>query len=144
MLLILVRHGHALNNDVDGLRVLSDEGKEQARQAGFFINELSDKPFKIYHSELLRAKETAQLIASKLGRSPEVLEDANLLPNSSFDIWENNLMVHEQTLALVGHMPFMGIFASKLLNRPMSFPTGGCLVLEKQVDDHWSLINSNF
>lgn len=144
MQLILVRHGQALNHDIDALRPLSKEGQEEARQTGLFINDLSKKPIKVIHSELLRAKETAQIIAKNLTINPAIVEEENLLPNSSIEIWQNSLMAYDQNIALVGHMPFMGIFASELLGRPLSFPTGGSVVLERQDSGHWKLIKSNF
>lgn len=143
MSIILVRHGHALNHDVDDLRPLSDEGKRQAFQAGLFIDQLPVKPTKIIHSELVRAKETATLLASKLSYSPVIEEGSDLKPESSIGIWINNLMAIEETIVLVGHMPYMGKIASDMTKRSITFPTGGVVVISGEAGD-WKLEDKNF
>lgn len=143
MSIILVRHGNALNHDVDDLRPLSDQGRAQALEAGQFIDQLPVKPTKIIHSELLRAKETATLLASKLSSSPNIEEDKNLRPESSIQTWINNFMAIEDTIVLVGHIPYMGMIASDMTKRSISFPTGGVVVISGE-SGNWSLENKNF
>ncbi len=145
MILILVRHGQALNHDVDALRPLSEQGKSEAKEAGLFIDQLSKKPTKVFHSELLRAKETALLLSSQLTGTPHLEEAAELTPNSDISPWFNNLMAFnkDDIIALVGHMPYMGIMASELTQRPVGFPTGGVVVLEGE-GHQWSLKQKNF
>jgi phosphohistidine phosphatase len=145
MILILVRHGQALNHDIDALRPLSKQGKEEATQAGLFINKLEKRPREVFHSELLRAKETATLMANELQNSPQLEEAIDLTPNSSIMPWYNNLMAYSQddVIALVGHMPYMGIMASELSQRPIGFPTGGVVVMEGE-GHQWRIKEKNF
>lgn len=144
MSIILVRHGHALANDVDDLRPLSEQGKEQAQMAGRFIDQLPQKPTKIIHSELLRARETALLIASKISSSPTPEESEGLRPESNIDFWLNNFMaLEDQTIALVGHMPYMGILASDMTKRSLTLPKGGVVVISGE-PGNWKLEAKNF
>lgn len=157
MHLILIRHGNALNHDIDALRPLSDQGKAEAKETGLFLqSEFKNKagyllqsggPLKLIHSELLRAKETALLVAGQLSHNPQLEEGKDLQPQSNPNVWKNNLMAfnEQDTIILVGHMPFMGIFASELCDCPLSLPTGGCLILKRDESNMtFSLQNKNF
>lgn len=151
MLVILIRHGNALNHDIDALRPLSDQGKAEAKETGLFLQDfLKDQSHgnvKIFHSELLRAKETALIVSGQLNQSPTLEEGSDLLPNSSTGPWHNNLHAFEEneTVILVGHMPFMGIFASEMLKKSTSLPTGGCLVFEREEESqNFKLLVTNY
>lgn len=130
MKLCLVRHGNAIDHAVDALRSLSEKGREEAKKAGKFIQKTGFKPQKVFHSELVRAKETASLATSEMGAQINLNEDKDLLPNSPISTWSNNLLYMEENIMLVGHMPFMGLFASELLKQNMALPTGGVMIFE--------------
>lgn len=130
MKLCLIRHGNAKDHNVDALRQLSDQGKREAKNAGDYCRSVSFKPQKIFHSELVRAKETASLVLGQLGTQLSLVEDKDLLPNSPISTWYNNLLYMEEDIMLVGHMPYMGIFAEELLDQPVGFPTGGVMIFE--------------
>jgi broad specificity phosphatase PhoE len=79
--LYLVRHGATDNNRADPPRLqgrrtdpaLSDEGFEQARQTGRF---LADSPVEaVYSSPLLRARQTAEVIAEPHGLGVQIVDD---------------------------------------------------------------------
>jgi phosphohistidine phosphatase SixA len=153
MLLVLVRHGNALDHDIDALRQLSDQGKKEANGTGLFLKQfLKELPansyneLKVFHSELVRAKETAMILSSHLTQGQGLEEAKDLLPNSPISPWLNNLIAFkdESIVVLTGHMPYMGIFASELSQAPISIPTGGCLIFERTENNDFKKIKSNF
>lgn len=130
MKLCLIRHGNALNHDIDALRTLSSIGRDEARSAGKFLRESSFHPQKIFHSELIRAKETATLVAQELSFEGSLIEDPHLLPSSPIKTWSDNIHFMDEDIILVGHMPYMGIFATDLYQRDLVLPTGGVVLFE--------------
>lgn len=143
MKLCLVRHGHAVDHNIDALRQLSERGREEAKKAGEFIKKSSFRPSKVFHSELVRAKETATLAVSQFSPSMTLHEDKDLLPNSSISTWSNNILYMEENIMLVGHMPFMGLFAEDLLNQAIALPTGGVMIFEIS-EGKTELLEKNF
>ena len=73
--LFLVRHGEPRQH---GGRIflgqtdvpLSDRGREQAAAAGDELERLQCRPGRVYASDLLRARETAEIISARLGGMP--------------------------------------------------------------------------
>lgn len=88
-LISLVRHGEVANPEqvyygrLPGF-ALSELGRRQATMAGQYLHPLS--PSTIYHSPLLRARQTAELIADNLSGEVQVAECAHLIEiHSPFD-----------------------------------------------------------
>ena len=75
MRLILIRHGHATQHYVDETRKLSDNGQEQAKQAGQWLASHDICAEKIIHSPLKRAIETAQIVGNAIEEKGCTLEE---------------------------------------------------------------------
>ncbi|MDQ6692790.1 MAG: histidine phosphatase family protein, partial [Candidatus Dormibacteraeota bacterium] len=76
--LILIRHGTSTWNDERRIQgqldpPLSEKGREQARRLGERLNGSPADAF--YSSDLLRARETAQAVATGVGRKPQLLPE---------------------------------------------------------------------
>lgn len=85
-MLYIVRHGQTQKNRQKVLQgrsdlPLNDEGRAQARETGSKLRELGVRPGRVYSSPLIRAVETARLIADACctGNGKEVLTDARLI-----------------------------------------------------------------
>jgi len=78
--LYLCRHGQTENNrlrKVQGARVnppINDNGMIQATGMGNALARANDVPTKMYHSQLLRARLTAQTAAAQIGAAPPTSE----------------------------------------------------------------------
>ena len=71
--LILIRHGNAIRVHGDYVHApLTPLGEHQAAQTGEYLSEKQPALDGFYTSPLRRAKETAAIIGSKLGKTPEV------------------------------------------------------------------------
>ena len=127
MNLYLVRHGHAgdpVPQDAAGdeRRPLTDEGRDKTREVARGLRELDCVPDRIFTSPLLRAAETAKILASVLAPKlqPEPLEF--LQPGGSFARFMKWLdEIETGRLMAVGHMPDLGEFAQRCLTGREAF-----------------------
>jgi phosphohistidine phosphatase len=72
----------------------------------------------IYHSDLLRAEQTAEILARHLGASARRQSRAGLRPDDAVPPVVDWLLEeggHGRCIALVGHLPFLDRLASLLL-----------------------------
>lgn len=77
----MMRHGQTEANAAEIMAGSTDSpltelGREQARQAQQIVNMLKQKPTRIYHSNLSRARDTASIVNEVL--NVELIEDPNL------------------------------------------------------------------
>lgn len=114
MILYLVRHGKAADGDVDDLRPLTAGGEKTVRRVAERLAAARIRPGRIEHSGLVRARQTAEIIAD--GTGAPVTEGSGLRSSSPVEpVARRVLGAREESLMLVGHMPFMGSLASYLL-----------------------------
>jgi phosphohistidine phosphatase len=108
MKLYLIRHATAsdiANTDAD--RELTDEGRQEARIAGAALAKLGAKPSHILTSPLVRARQTAELVAKELNHASAVEELDELQNSHSTSSLLRALHAYStaRELVLVGHMP---------------------------------------
>ena len=127
MLLYLVRHAHALKEEEDPKRPLSPWGYSQMeRLVGFFRANACFGPAQLWHSPLLRSRQTAERLVAGLGFEGPVVETPGLLPDDDPDQLLGRLAAFTaaQPLAIVGHEPHLSALATQLVrgkNRPAAF-----------------------
>ena len=102
----LAGHGSQWEGD-DWERPLTDEGRERLRQEGETLARLGLAPEFLVSSPLLRALETAQIVAPYLANAPKVNVDKRLEPGFSAKQLEQILEAYAgaKSLMLVGHEP---------------------------------------
>jgi len=136
--LLLVRHAKAAESALyanDDERPLSAEGRRAAREVGRSLAGAGVAPDTIVVSPLVRAVETAELIAVELGFEA-ALEVSGLLrpegrPAQIFDILLEPRA--GKRVALVGHEPLMGRLLSVLLGRPgLALSRGAAVRVERE------------
>lgn len=136
MLIYLVQHGKAKTKEEDPERPLSNQGKKDVEKAALLLKKLNVNVESIMHSEKLRAKETAVILAKgvisnkSIQEIPGLLPNDNIIPIATFINQENN------NLMLVGHLPFMDKLTSLLITEKeesniVTFQQGSVLCLEK-------------
>jgi phosphohistidine phosphatase len=146
MNLYLMRHGIAVAADEPGInsdneRPLSPKGMKRLRRAARGLARLHIGFSSILTSPVLRARQTAEIVAQSLGLEARLEEISGLAPESSVE----HLMLgltrfHDQEdVLLVGHEPLLSDTASFLLlskNKPnlnIRFRKGGLCCIE--IDD---------
>lgn len=120
MLLHLVRHAHALAEDEDPARPLSPRGRaEVARLARFLGASGVFRPAQIWHSPLVRSRQTADDLAARLLLADALrVEIPGLLPEDDPRTLAQRLHLHPKDrgdIALVGHEPHLSALASLLV-----------------------------
>ena len=121
--LFLIRHAKAADGSLyasDDERPLTDDGRVQARQVGAALKKAGVSFDVMITSGLLRAVETASLVAAELGFSGPTSSDQRLVPEARPHEMIDGLIGArtEERVALVGHEPSMGKLLSALLGKP--------------------------
>jgi phosphohistidine phosphatase len=111
----LVRHGDALSAAENPQRPLSSDGRRRVQQTAGMALERSIQVSVIYHSGILRAKETAEILAEGMSVAT-VAELSGLLPEDDPAIVKAELEAANDSIVLVGHLPFMSRLAGLLIN----------------------------
>jgi len=111
----LVRHGEAVSQAVDGQRPLTPEGRRDVERLGQAAAQRSIQPGQIFHSGLLRAQQTAEILSESLGPFEGVRESVGLRPDDDPVIAKAELELSTVSLMLVGHLPHISRLASFLV-----------------------------
>jgi phosphohistidine phosphatase len=143
MRVYLVRHADALPDRDDQRRSLSDVGRETTRTVAKFLRE--NGAFKsvhaVWHSHLLRARQTAELLMKELGFDVLVVEAPGLLPEDDPVPIADRLDDLAEPLVIVGHEPQLSALATLLVRgkvKPVAFEfkKSAVLALEKSGGRH--------
>ena len=143
MLLHLLRHAHALAEEEDKTRPLSPRGRgEIARLARFLGASAVFRPAQLWHSPLLRSRQTADELAARLLLSDALrVEIPGLLPEDDPRELAERLHLHPKDrgdIALLGHEPHLSALASLLVRgkaRPDLFILKKCALLTLDLTD---------
>lgn len=134
--LILVRHAHALSGweakvSSDRLRPLSPAGQEKARQTAEKILQQKIHPQVIFTSPLLRAVQTADILASVLNApvEPENILNGFASEQEVCDFLLSQLENYDVVLA-VGHNPNVTYAAHLLCKEVHPFAPGSFAILD--------------
>ena len=142
MQLYLIRHAQALDGDDDAARPLSGKGRAQVRRVAAFLRASGTfAPAAIWHSPLVRARQTAELLARRLALDAPRRAVAGLTPEDDPCLIVRRLAREGRALALVGHDPHLSALASLLVAgvaAPPVFALKKCSVLAlERVAGHW-------
>lgn len=135
MLLHLLRHAHAVDAEENAARPLSPRGRgEIARLARFLAATDTFHPAQVWHSPLLRSRQTADDLVTRLRLDVVLLETPGLLPEDDPQDLADRLALHpkDRDLVLVGHEPHLSAFASLLVRgkaSPSLFTLRKCALL---------------
>jgi phosphohistidine phosphatase len=129
---VATEQGHGTADDFN--RKLTSEGRAEVEKVARGLRQMDVEFDWIVTSPLLRALETAQMVASVYGdRVPFDVTD-ELRPGKPGDALLNLLCKHpaRNTTLLVGHEPDLGIFAARLLHcadLDLNFKKAGCCLI---------------
>lgn len=136
MAIFLVQHGKSLPEEVDPKRHLSPEGVREVEGMAAWAQRHGLHVGRIVHSGKERARHTAELLASVLNPPGGVEQRSGLGPLDDprpVVAW----LEQEESLLLVGHLPFLSRLAALLVaGTPeppvVSFTYGGIVCLERR------------
>lgn len=144
LILYLVRHAHALDAADDAVRKLSDRGHKQMKKLARLLEPSGAfKPAEIWHSPLVRARETAELLKDHLRLGAPLVEHRELEPEADPAVLARKLRGITKPTAVVGHEPHLSALASLLVGgatEPVLFTVKKATVIALEPAEHrWSV-----
>jgi phosphohistidine phosphatase len=142
MLIYLIRHADALDGVDDAARPLSVRGEQQLRVLADFLQRARTfVPDEVWHSPLVRARQTAELLAGYCDLITPLRLMPDLRPEDDPRAVARRLKVNTRSVAVVGHEPHLSALATLLVvgkTEPVSFvmKKGAVLALERSAE-HW-------
>jgi phosphohistidine phosphatase len=124
----LCRHATAAGGEPDELRELTPEGVDQARALGRQLAAAPDSPTVVLTSPLVRARQTAELVAEETGA--ELRVEPLLAPGATVHAFRSAVGDVVGPVATVGHQPDCSEIALAVTGRDPGFPPGGVARLE--------------
>ena len=142
MHLYLVQHGAAQSETEDPLRGLTDEGRRNVERVAEFLAPLRLSLDRIEHSDKLRARQTAEILAAQLRPVEGLKEIAGLAPNDDVGPMYARLHRESKLLMLVGHLPYLSRLLTRLLELEenqavVRFQMGGVVRLDRGETSQW-------
>jgi phosphohistidine phosphatase len=124
--LFVVRHAEAAPGEPDAQRPLTKSGRKTAKRlAEKLAGESLDA---VISSPLVRARETAEAIASAAGLTVET--DDRLAPGATAEDVREAIAGRGETVVTVGHQPDCGEIVLALAGYQPAFPPGGVAEVE--------------
>ena len=142
MCLYLVQHGSAKSEAEDPLRGLTEEGRRTVERIAEFLASAGVSVDRIEHSEKLRARQTAVILAARL-RPPEGIKQvAGLAANDDVGPTASRLEIESKNLMLVGHLPHLSRLVASLLGLEaervvVQFRMGGVVRMDRSDAGVW-------
>jgi len=138
--LYIMRHGIAMERDAttildDAKRPLTPEGKQKMREIAAGLVQAGIEPDWVVSSPLVRAAETAEIVADAFGSKPPVEFCDALRPGGSPEALITFLAKrpNRRRVMVVGHEPDLSELAARLIgagrNANMPFKKGGCCLI---------------
>jgi phosphohistidine phosphatase len=144
MKLYLVQHGDSLPEEVNPERPLSGRGQEDVRRLAEFVGERGIHVQRMYHSGKLRARQTAELLATRIASAEGIQAVAGLNPNDPVEPIAIRISGWAEDALLVGHLPFMGRLVAYLTagasdRHVTAFTPGSVVCLEPDPGGRWAV-----
>ncbi len=115
MRIYLVRHGEALPEEQDPRRPLSTKGREQAEVMARFLKAKGISVGAVWHSDKLRAVQTANLLGSSVHSATGVMERKGLAPMDPVVPIADEVAQSSEDRMIIGHLPFLSKLVSLLV-----------------------------
>jgi len=136
MRVFLVRHGEAAQMSPDGERPLTAAGRDEVARLAAWCAAHGVAPAEIRHSGLLRAAQTAEILAARLSPNTAARKVRGLAPDDDAAPLAAELVHETHAVLLVTHMPLVGELAALLVRRitPLSFTTAQIACFDRDRD----------
>jgi len=138
---ILLRHGIAENRGKDGSdynRKLTEEGKMKLKKRLPHLKDIIKykDQVEIWSSPILRAKETAEILAEALETDKIIYHE--FIGEGAFDDFLMTMVKQDQekTIIVVGHEPTLGDWAYELSEKSIMFKKGGAASFQVKLFDN--------
>jgi len=140
----LIRHAHAVDADEDPERPLSKRGQAQVHALAAFLKQSAAfEPEEIWHSSLVRSRQTAEHLVRHMRLSAPLTLVPGLEPEDDPHAMFRRIKASRRGVAVVGHEPHLSSLATLLIvgkTAPPTFVMKKCCALALDgIDAHWSV-----
>ncbi len=118
MAIYLVQHGAAKTEAEDPQRSLTNEGRRTIERIGEHLTKCGVTLDRIEHSDKLRARQSAEILAAKLHPPHGAVQVSGLAPDDDVEPTYVHLNQETGTVMLVGHLPHLSRLVSRLCSLP--------------------------
>jgi len=144
MRLYLAQHGDAVPEAEDGKRPLSERGRADVARLAEFLQRAGVRAGHVHHSGKLRARQTAERLAEAVMPGGRTTVVADIAPNDPVAPLAELAGRWSVDTLVVGHMPFVGRLAARLLTGreepPVAaFRPGAVICLERDAAGAWRI-----
>lgn len=144
MKLYLMQHGRSVTKEEDPERPLTSQGTDEVIKIAEFLSKASVKVSRVLHSGKIRAKQTAEIIISRLGPGEGPVEQKGLLPMDDVKDCFDQVNGLEHDIMIIGHLPHLTRLISLLIAGSESMPIvafqhGGVVCLSRNNEPNWSI-----
>lgn len=144
MKIYLMQHGKPLSKEEDPDRPLSDQGKQDVEKIASFLQKYGLGVENIFHSGKTRARQTAEIMSSRLTHRVKPQKKDGLAPLDDVKEMANLIEMGERDLLIAGHLPHLAKLASLLIAGDESIPVvgfrqGGVVCLERGEGGGWAI-----
>jgi phosphohistidine phosphatase len=148
MTIYLVQHGKSVSKEENPERPLSEIGAEEAEKIASKLKDYNIRLTSIFHTNKLRAVQTAEILQSYFNASQGTKEIAGMNPNDDVRLFAANIDKVDNAM-YVGHLPFMEKLASFLTTGDDSqgifkFQNAGVVKLQYFSDEESWFITGSF
>ncbi len=144
MRVYLVQHGEAHAEAVSPERALTPRGRSDVERIAALLANGGVRVAKVFHSGKTRARQTAELLATRLapGVTSEALDGIN--PDDPVEPMADRLRGWSEDALVAEHQPFMGKLVSLLVagrSEPplVAYQQGSVVCLERDMAGRWVL-----
>ncbi|MGD8226602.1 MAG: phosphohistidine phosphatase SixA [Desulfobacteraceae bacterium] len=144
MRVYLMQHGTPVSKEENPERPLSAEGKKDAEKMGDFLKKCGISVEEVFHSGKTRARETAEIMISKVAPLLRAEVKGGLSPLDDVKGIADHIQSTQKNLMIAGHLPHLAKLTSLLVTGDESAPIvrfqqGGVVCLEKDDGGKWAV-----
>ena len=144
MKLYLMQHGRSVTKEEDPERPLTGQGVGEAIKIAEFLGKIGVTVSRVLHSGKTRAKQTAEIIISRLNPGEDPVEQKGLSPMDDVKDCFDQINGLEHDIMIIGHLPHLNRLISLLIAGSESisvvaFQHGGVVCLSRNDELHWSI-----
>ncbi|MFC1866853.1 phosphohistidine phosphatase SixA [Thermodesulfobacteriota bacterium] len=144
MKLYLLQHGTPVPKEENPDRPLSSEGRDDINRMALFLEKRRVRIEEIFHSGKSRARQSAEIMISRLSTGAEPTEKDGLSPLDDVSGIAEQVKGRDKDLMIAGHLPHLSKLASLLVTGSESVPIvafqqGGVVCLSRDKAGAWNV-----
>ena len=145
MNIYLMQHGKPVPKEKNPDKPLSDRGRDDVRKIAGFLKKAGIQVETVFHSGKTRARQTGEVISSKINPGKESQKRGGLSPLDDVKAIAEEIKQGQKDFMIVGHLPHLGKLISLLItgsdsSQVVSFQQGGVVCLRTNEEEkNWAI-----